>query len=147
MKHLRMIVISLGIGLILAAALFAFNWFSAEVNQTTTPPEDNTPERLIHRLAVAYDERDWDVYNTVYTARVQRFLQVTCGSYQACFSEHRDTVQSPIDYEITNQREDGDELIIDVRYTHPAGEWCQTYTVVDTEFGWRVDFSTEPADC
>lgn len=109
--------------------------------------EEDTPERLIERLAVAYDERIWDIYDTVYTERVQRFLKLTCSDYGNCFSEHRDSVGSPITHEILKQTQDGEALLIDVKYTHPDGAWCQTYTVIDTEFGYRVDFSTTPADC
>lgn len=133
--------------LAVVAAVGIWLWIDTEPTQIQTPEEENTPEKLIERLANAYDQRDWDVYDTVYTARVQRFFDITCGTYEECFTPHRESVAEPITHEITNQSEDGDALIIDVQYTHPEGEWCQTYTVVDTEFGYRVDFSTTPEDC
>lgn len=121
--------------------------WTTPTNQVTTPPAEDTPELLIDRLAVAYDERDWDVYETVYTERVQRFLKLTCGNYKDCFTEHRDTVESPITYEIWQQTQDDEALVLDVEYIHPDGTWCQTYTIIDTEYGYRVDFSTTPTDC
>lgn len=147
----RRLLMAFGSTLILllvgASGTATYFWLTTSAVEIETPPEENTPEKLIERLAVAYDMRDWDIYDTVYTPLVQRYLQATCGDYRECFTPHRDSVGSPIDYKILNLEDKDEEIIIDVRYTHPDGEWCQTYTVVDTDVGYRVSFSTTPAEC
>lgn len=146
-RLLRIAISAVVLLLVGAGGSLVYVWLTTSATEIETPPEENAPEKLIERLAVAYDEREWEVYDTVYTGLVQRFLQATCGDYQECFSPHRDSVGSPISYEILKRVADEDEIIVDVRYSHPQGEWCQTYTVVDTEFGYRVSFSTTPSDC